>query len=110
MATAITVVCPQCNNRMRASSEYIGARDAAPLASPWSRSRPVGEESLKSLHPAAAPVRHRRETDARLSSTNAPVWLAGLIGLGATVALYAAIFFPLRSERVHKWIRKPAGP
>lgn len=30
MATSITVVCPECNNRMRASSDYIGRKGRCP--------------------------------------------------------------------------------
>ena len=98
MATAITVVCPHCNNRMRASSDYIGRKGRCPSCKSLVEIRAsVGEESLATLHPAAA-AGPRREIDARLSSTNIPAWLPGVIGGSITAALYLAIFLPLRGQ------------
>jgi biopolymer transport protein ExbB/TolQ len=52
---------------------------------------------LATLQPAAT-AGPRREIDARLSSTNIPAWLPGVIGGLITAALYLAIFLPLRGQ------------
>jgi hypothetical protein len=100
MATAITVVCPQCNNRMRASSEHIGRKGRCPACKALVEiTVPGGAESLVSLR-SAQPGAMPRESDIRLSSTNVPVWLAGLIGAAITTVLYLAVFMPLGKSYV----------
>ena len=101
MATTITIVCPHCKYRMRASSEHIGHKGRCP--NPDCRQLvdikgPAGEESLAAVYPTSA-TKTSQGHDARLSSTNVPVWLGGIIGAAFTAALYLAIFLPLR----HKW-------
>jgi biopolymer transport protein ExbB/TolQ len=60
---------------------------------------PAGGESLAMLQSASASG-IRREPDARLSSTNVPVWLAGIIAAVITTALYLAIFIPLQNTYI----------
>jgi biopolymer transport protein ExbB/TolQ/phage FluMu protein Com len=98
MATAITVVCPHCNHRMRASTEHIGRKGRCPSCKSLVEIKaPLGEESMVTLHPTAT-AGLPRHADVRLSSTDVPAWLAGAIGAGVTAALYLAIFLPLRGK------------
>ena len=96
MASTITVVCPHCSNRMRASAEHVGRKGRCPtckalveiVAAP-------SDESLVTLRPAAP--RAARAADARLGSTNVPAWWGGLIGAAVTTLLYLALFMPLKN-------------
>ena len=67
MATAITVVCPYCSNRMRASSEHIGRKGRCPACKRLVEIRAAGEESLVSIHPTVA-TEPGRAAYARLGS------------------------------------------
>ena len=99
MATAITVVCPYCNNRMRASSEYLGRKGRCPACKKLVEIRVTGEESLVSIQPTAA-AELGRPARARLGSTTVPGWKSGVIGAGVTGAVYLVIFLLLRGTPI----------
>jgi len=94
MAATITVVCPSCNNQMRASAEHIGKRGRCPSCKALVEIAPSAEESSRMDY---RPIR-RPETSGRRSSDTTDVkgWMAGLIAVAATVALYLAVFLPTR--------------
>ncbi len=93
MPTEITVVCPQCGNKMRSSSEHVGRRGRCPSCRALVEIQPVGgAESMASLHPEQSRLEEiRQRTD-----TDVPALTAGLIGLALTLSLYLLLFFPLR--------------
>lgn len=93
MATPITVVCPHCNNRMRASSEYVGRKGRCPSCKKLVEIRPTGEDSLVSIHPTSAEP--SRAAHAGLSSTTIPGWKSGVIGAGVTAAVYLIVYLLL---------------
>jgi hypothetical protein len=93
MSAAITVVCPNCKNKMRASAEHLGRKGRCPACKALVEI--VAEDSsLVSLAPAGD-AGSRRE--ARLDSTDINGLLAAAIGLAATIVLYAVVFFPIGS-------------
>ncbi len=91
MAT-ITVVCPHCGSRMRASTDHVGRRGKCSSCMKMIEIRPSGDAPVAELHPTAAPGRARRTTQA----TDVPVWLAGLIGAAVTVLFYLFVSAFLR--------------
>jgi len=99
MATAITVVCPYCNNRMRASSEYLGRKGRCPACKKLVEIRATGEESLVTMHPTAA-TELGRPAQVRLGSTTVPGWKSGVIGAGVTAAVYLVIFLLLKGTPI----------
>jgi len=89
MATTITVVCPHCTNQMRASSDHIGQRGRCPsckqlVTITQDDSGPSG---------AIVPANARKKSSTR--TTDVPGWLAGLIGVAATLLVYLTVFLPL---------------
>ena len=92
MAATITVVCPQCKNRMRASSEYVGRTGRCPACKSIVEIQPGEDSSLTSASlvsenstPSAAIV--------QVGTTEVPGWQAGLIGMVfATAILYLLVF------------------
>ena len=92
MATTITVVCPNCNNRMRASAEYIGRKGRCPSCKSLVEIRSAADDqSMVTMHP----VTDRQEAKALLNPTEVPSWQGGLVGLAATAILYLLVFWPL---------------
>jgi biopolymer transport protein ExbB/TolQ len=97
MAATVTVVCPQCKNRMRASAEHIGRKGRCPACKNLVEIRPSVEESVRTLAPVTGPGgRPTRPA----GGTDVSPWLAGVIGTSATILLYVAIFLPLRGTYV----------
>ena len=91
MAATITVICPQCKNRMRASSESAGRQGRCPSCKELLEIRAVDEQITNTIHPtqtASLP----REVDPRLSSTDISGWQSGVIGTGITGVLYLVVF------------------
>ena len=100
MPTEITVVCPNCRNRMRASSNYIGRKGRCPACRTLVEITVSGaDQSLATLHPTHAT---RRGRAARADSTAAPGWLSGIIGASVAALLYLAVFYPLRDTYLAK--------
>ena len=95
MAATITVVCPKCKNRMRASADYIGKRGRCPSCKALVDITPSAEESQRSVYPDSSGT--LVSTQRSYKSTEEKGWLAAAIGIGTTVTLYGAIFYPLRS-------------
>ncbi len=97
MPAEITVVCPQCGNKMRSSAEHVGRQGRCPSC----RSLVLiqsegGDDSLLSLHPDESRlVEIRQRTD-----TDVPAFTAGLIGLAISVAFYLVVFFPFRKYAI----------
>jgi biopolymer transport protein ExbB/TolQ len=82
---------------MRASAEHVGRKGRCPACKTLIEIRAqAGEESLVSLRPAGQSGVFR-EADARLSSTSVSTWQAGAIGAAVTLALYLALFLPLKN-------------
>jgi len=101
MAATITIVCPKCSNRMKASAEHVGREGRCPQCKSLIPIQPVGEAAgLPSLRPED-PTIVRRSGDS-LGATEVSTWLAGLFGASLTVILYAAVFLPLRNTVVGK--------
>lgn len=91
----ITVVCPKCHNRMRSSSEHIGRSGRCPSCRALVEIQPEGgSDSLATLLPDQPPAKARG-----IGDTDVPAWLAALFGLGATLLLYGALFWPLRGTK-----------
>ena len=101
MGTAITVACPHCNNRMRASSEYIGRKGRCPACKKLVEIRALSDESMVTMHPTvtAGPT---PSPDVRLASTSVAGWKSGLVGAAVTAVLYLVIFWPLKTTPVGK--------
>jgi biopolymer transport protein ExbB/TolQ len=93
MAATITVVCPNCHNKMRASAEHIGRQGRCPSCK---RLVEIASSAEESLRPTLAPVSGARRPDQRAAGTQVNPWLAGLFGAAATALLYGAVFWPLR--------------
>lgn len=96
ITAAITVVCPQCGNRMRASAEHVGRKGRCPTCKSLMEIKAAGEESLETVQPVTTSLRQR---DLGPSSTSVSGWKSGLIGLVATVAVFLAIL-PVRETFV----------
>lgn len=90
MAATITVACPACNNRMRASAEYIGRKGRCPACKSLIDIRSDDESSLETIHPTA--VAPPGGGDLRLSSTSVSGLKSGLAGGAAAILIYAAAF------------------
>ena len=90
MPTAITVVCPFCNNRMQASSEYIGRKGRCPACRALVKIAAAGDESNASLQPAQVSGR-TPGTSARLGATNISGWQSGIVGTVATAGVYLLV-------------------
>lgn len=99
MATAITVVCPHCSNRMRASSEYIGRKGRCPSCKALLEIRPSAEEFTQSVQPTDAGSA-MAGTEARGAATAVNAWTSGMIGVAATAALYGLVFLPLKNSQL----------
>ena len=88
MATTITVVCPQCDNRMRASSDYIGRKGRCPSCKALVDIRvPHGDSSLATTYA----VPGTRQDHTRHNPTEVANWKACLGGVVATLILYAGL-------------------
>ena len=97
MATAITVVCPHCNNRMRASSDYIGRQGRCPSCKAL-----VEIVDSAADHPIASADgggQRTAKSPRAGGSTDVPGWLVGLTGGVLTVLLYMVLFYPLAGTR-----------
>jgi len=100
MPTEITVVCPNCRNRMRASSDYIGRKGRCPACRALVEITLSGaDQSLATLRPTHAT---RRGRAARPDSTAAPGWLSGIVGASVAALLSLVIFYPLRNTELGK--------
>jgi len=97
MPAEITVVCPQCGNRMRSSSEHVGRQGRCPSCRSLIEIQPAGgTASLPSLHPEESRLMEiRQRTDTDVSALP-----SGLIGLLLTLVLYLLIFYPLREVAI----------
>ncbi|HUG92359.1 MAG TPA: MotA/TolQ/ExbB proton channel family protein [Planctomycetaceae bacterium] len=94
MAATITVVCPNCQYPLRAKVEHIGKKGKCPSCQSIVPIRPAAGE----IAPATMATLQRAAVPAAASSrTDVPPWLSGLFGAAATVALYLAVFFPVRA-------------
>ena len=99
MAATITVVCPTCKNQMRASAEYIGRRGRCPSCKSLVEITPAEGESER-LATQSSGRREPAEAGWASNSTDVKGWVAGLIGATTTLALYVAVFFPVRSRHL----------
>lgn len=88
MAATITVVCPQCQHRMRASTEHVGKSGKCPVCKALVQIAAPLDESFS---PTLAPVADA----APATGIRANTLLAGLFGVAATALLYGAVFYPL---------------
>ncbi len=94
MATTITVVCPGCKHKMRASAEHIGRKGRCPVCKALVEIVPLAEEASRSL---LAPASGARQQDQPVAAgTQVNTWLAGVIGAATATILYLAVFWPLR--------------
>lgn len=94
MSAAITIVCPNCKNKMRASAEYLGRKGRCPACKALVEI--VAEDSsLATLSPA---TRGGGRAKAPHVSTDVNGLVAAGFGLLATVVLYAVVFFPIRAS------------
>jgi biopolymer transport protein ExbB/TolQ len=92
MAATITVVCPYCKYKMRASAEHVGRKGSCARCQKLIDIKPsVEEQSLLSIQPVRA-AQAAQESQIHLSPTNVPGWQAGILGLVATALIYLAIF------------------
>lgn len=98
MSTIITVACPHCGHKTRASTDHIGQRGRCPSCNA------IVEITLPPTEfVAGAAMRPQAEVVGPASpdtaaSTDVPTWLSGLIGLAATALLYLGVFLPLRKH------------
>jgi len=90
MAATITVACPFCSNRMRASAEYVGRKGRCPACKALIEIRPADEQSLETILPTVAGF--PRDVDPRLSSTSVSGWKSAVAGIVAAVVLYVSIW------------------
>ena len=93
MAATITVVCPQCKNRMRASSEYVGRTGRCPACKSIVEIQPGEDSSLASTYPVSENSTPSAAI-VQVGTTEVPGWQAGLIGIVATAILYLLVFLP----------------
>ena len=97
MPTAITVVCPHCNNRMQASSEYVGRKGRCPACKALVKiTASSGDESAASHHQAQASGVPRGGA-ARLGATNVSGWKSGIAGAVAMAGAYLLVFLLARN-------------
>jgi biopolymer transport protein ExbB/TolQ len=96
MAATVSVVCPKCRNKMKASAQHIGRQGRCPACKALVPIKPSESESLvgfmpdDSGHSQAWGRRRGGETDVN-------TWLAAGIGLTITTFLYA-LFLSLNSR------------
>jgi len=101
MATSVTVICPECNNRMRASSDYIGRKGRCPSCKALVEITASGDgESIATTYPARDRTEGTVAPGGR-TSTDAPAWLSGLLGVLVTLGLYMIVFLPLNMLEIH---------
>lgn len=91
MSATITVECPRCKTRMRASADHIGRKGRCPGCKSLLDIKPAADESLATMVPTGTGV----ATPASKASTEGNVWLAAMIGVAVTALLYFAVFYPL---------------
>lgn len=95
MSTAVTVVCPQCNNKMRASAEHIGRKGRCPVC------KNLVDITAGNTSEATQSVQitGTRSPLGRLpkTTTDVPGWLTGLIGATATAVFYLIVLGLLRN-------------
>lgn len=92
MATYITVVCPQCSNQMKASSDYVGKRGRCPSCKALVEITATQDGgSIATAYPAKETAL-AAALEARAGSTEPAAWLSGLIGLTAALFLYVCFF------------------
>lgn len=102
MATTITVICPQCKNRMRASAQHVGRQGRCPACQALVSIRAADSESLVSLEQDPASLTGLRERT-RSSPTDVNPWQAAALGATATLLLYL-VFFWLDREPRRYWL------
>jgi hypothetical protein len=95
MAATITVVCPRCGKRMRASAEHVGRRGRCPACKALVDISAAAGEALESMRPADA-TRTAKGGLVGAGLTEVNTWIAGLIAIAATAVLYVTLFLPLR--------------
>jgi len=102
MSATITVICPHCKYKMKASTEHIGRKGCCANCQKLIDIQPSVDEALsRSIHPAGpAPLAWERRI--RPSPTSLAGWQAGILGLVATALVYLAIFAWLRGTYVGK--------
>lgn len=93
MANTITVVCPTCSNEMRASVKHIGRKGKCPGCGNLVTIRADDEDQ-------STATMYGKDSDegGKAAGTGGNALLAGLIGLGITVVLYAAFYLMARSN------------
>lgn len=100
MAAAITVVCPKCENRMRASSEHVGRQGRCPNCKALVDIQPVEDpQAYASLYPESMTTGPARLATA-LAATDVPFWQVAALGTLVAAVLYGAVFVPLRDFHV----------
>src|SRR5687767_13183930 len=92
MAATITVVCPSCSHKMRASTKHIGRKGRCPQCG---NLVPITDAAGAALPTVSLRGDDREDAARPVAGTPVNQVLAGLIGLAATVALYGLVFFPL---------------
>jgi biopolymer transport protein ExbB/TolQ len=93
MANTITVTCPKCSYEMRASAKHIGRKGKCSNCGNLVTIRPDdAQESAATLYGADS------DEGVQTASTGANPLLAGLIGLGAAVLLYAGFYALAQSD------------
>jgi len=95
MATTITVVCPHCGNKMRASSDHLGHKGRCPACRSLVEISLPGGDGAAGSRPRGE-LRGGTGATAVAGTTDVPTWLSGLLGLAATALLYVGVFLPFR--------------
>lgn len=102
MSAAVTVVCPRCNNKMRASAEHLGRKGRCPVCKNLIEiTAPAAGETLPSG--AMSVVGQRTRGLERRASTDVNGWLTGIIGAVATAIFYLIVFGLLRGTPVYRY-------
>jgi biopolymer transport protein ExbB/TolQ len=94
MAATVTVVCPKCRNKMKASGQHIGRQGRCPACKALVPINPSETESLVGLVPED-PSGSGLGGRSRGGETDVNSWLAAAIGLIVTFFLYS-IFILLK--------------
>jgi biopolymer transport protein ExbB/TolQ len=91
MAATITVVCPQCKNRMKASTQHIGRQGRCPACNALVPIKAIESDSAVSLLPEDPSQRSFGRGGG--GATDVDPWLPAAIGL--TVTLFLQVIFVL---------------
>ncbi|CAN5624529.1 hypothetical protein BH23PLA1_BH23PLA1_34120 [soil metagenome] len=98
MTTTITVVCPQCKHKMRASAQHLGRQGRCPACNALVSIKAADADSLVSLLPEAS-SRSGAWGRKKAISTDVNPWLTAAIAAIVTIFLYAVFLWMVREPR-----------